>query len=494
MSSEEREQICRLVVHQARRLRDKGADGSCSSPFVKMTSGRERFITSVADKSPNPKWNEDCEFNITKGNPSVELLVCHRGKLLDDFLGMVTIHPMSEQGKQSISRKWYKLQHRPNKTKKDVKDRGEIDVSVEVLDNNLEYLCLDDVSEVIGHSVRAKRSSTLPVMSPGMRSKLTMSRIKNYIAPHRDGGPPSDFMVPERVKSISNDSGKASDSFTSDSPTSVRRTASFNASENFGSEESIESTGKSRKKGLRKKMKNAFGSLKREKTPHKDTSDSPYSSASSLPTEDPQQQLPCTDPSAQRSPCDEPSRPPPQLPQDVPRRNRIASTSDLHATPVAREPRPLSYPLRSISEDHIPLQVMFSQTDPQRAGHHGGGGSQQGADSGQSSTEDIKMRHSFRSGLPSLRKSNVCVTFDPSAVGGYGTREDAGEQQKPLPSQYMNMTKEALIRRLLLKEQLLRDRQRYVRELEDYTDNLLLKVILESPRLLERDFHPIKKS
>ena len=63
--------------------------------------------------------------------------------------------------------RWYKLQHRPNKTKKDVKDRGEIDVSVEVLDNNLEYLCLDDVSEVIGHSVRAKRSSTLPVMSPG---------------------------------------------------------------------------------------------------------------------------------------------------------------------------------------------------------------------------------------------------------------------------------------------------------------------------------------
>ncbi|XP_038053414.1 rab11 family-interacting protein 2-like [Patiria miniata] len=500
-SSSECSQVCRVVVHQARHLVAKGADGTWSSAFVKMSCGKERFMTSVTDKSPNPQWNEDCEFAITKEDSCVELLVYHRGKLLDIFLGMVTIPIGKLQESHAAITKWYKLQNRPGKSKKEHKDRGEIEVTVEVTEDSMESLAIGvdcDGSEVIGQeSTKAKRSSSLRSKSPGLKSKLKVPRLKSYTAVNKDDSAVPEF-ISGREKSDSNDSGRASDSIASESPVSERR-LSHNAEGNFGSQESVGSGGshsKDKKGGLRKRMKSAIGSLKRDKTHSKDPSHSPYSSESSLPSPSPDTHPhtphdahPDNTPSSSSS-----SSLPWQYLRNITHRNHTASTSELY-TPAPKAARPLSYPLRSISEEYIPLEVLNSYRG-QRAG--GGvcqkldGGEmpeQRDEDNSEQRSRDSKLRHSFRSGLPSLRKSNVSVTFDPSKETGYGTSAKEELYEEPLPAQYVKMTKEGLIRRLLLKERLLRERQQYIRELEDYTDNLLLKVILESPRLLDRDFH-----
>ncbi|XP_022094130.1 rab11 family-interacting protein 2-like [Acanthaster planci] len=494
MTSGEDGQLCRVVVHQTRHLVAKGADGTWSSAFVKMTCDKERFMTSVAEKSPNPQWNEDCEFTITRDDACVELWVYHRGKLLDVFLGMVAIPLGRLRNSHAAVTKWYKLQQRPGKSKKDSKDRGEIEITVEIMEDSAEPLAIGvdcDGSEVRGQdsTSKAKRSSSLRAKPPGLKSKLKVPRLKSYTAVSKDD---STCTLPEitgREKSDSNDSGRASDSIASESPASERR-LSHNAQGNFGSEESMGSDGshsKEKKGGLRKRMKSAIGSLKREKAHSKAPSQSPYSSESNLPSPSPEALHEILPPS---------SLPERYLPSDS-QPNHAASTSELY-TRVPKAARPLSYPLRSISEEYIPLEVLYSsrgQYQPRQRGgagkNPGGGGTQEQNDerSSDQSSRDSKLRHSFRSGLPSLRKSNVSVTFDPTKESGYGTSVNR-EEHEELPAQYVNMTKEGLIRRLLLKERLLRERQQYIRELEDYTDNLLLKVMLESPRLLDRDFHP----
>ncbi|XP_044573339.1 rab11 family-interacting protein 1 isoform X3 [Drosophila ananassae] len=123
---------CNVTVLRARGLQTKGKNGT-NNCFVTIALGKEKYQTSVKDKSePSVNWNEECELKIPdQGNRAELTLTClHRNNLsLDEFLGQVTL-PLNEMDVYDRPRaKWFKLESKPGKEKKN-KERGELEVRI----------------------------------------------------------------------------------------------------------------------------------------------------------------------------------------------------------------------------------------------------------------------------------------------------------------------------------------------------------------------------
>ncbi|KAM8938702.1 rab11 family-interacting protein 5 isoform 1-T1 [Pelodytes ibericus] len=131
-----------VTILQARGLRAKGKHGT-SDAFTLIQIGREKYSTSVVEKSPgSPEWKEECTFELAPGamerGEGSELLLTamHRALIgMDQFLGQVSI-PLQEvyQQGRSLRNQWYNLRSKPGKKEK---QRGEIQVSIQFTRNNL---------------------------------------------------------------------------------------------------------------------------------------------------------------------------------------------------------------------------------------------------------------------------------------------------------------------------------------------------------------------
>ncbi|XP_055681025.1 rab11 family-interacting protein 2 isoform X2 [Lutzomyia longipalpis] len=120
-----------VTVLKARGLLIKGKNGT-NNCFVTIALGKDKYQTSVKDKAENNvDWHEECELAIPdKGNRAELILTClHRNNFgIDEFLGQVTL-PLNEMGVYERPRsKWHKLASKPGKENK--KDRGELEVRI----------------------------------------------------------------------------------------------------------------------------------------------------------------------------------------------------------------------------------------------------------------------------------------------------------------------------------------------------------------------------
>uniref|UniRef100_T1JBB1 C2 domain-containing protein n=1 Tax=Strigamia maritima TaxID=126957 RepID=T1JBB1_STRMM len=120
-----------VVVHRARNLTIKGKNGT-NDAFVTIQLGKEKFQTSVKEKTDNPEWNEECELTIPDGNTScVVLTALHRNFVgLDKFLGQTQI-PLNDLFTSIYERsknRWYPLEAKKGKTSD--KKRGELEVRI----------------------------------------------------------------------------------------------------------------------------------------------------------------------------------------------------------------------------------------------------------------------------------------------------------------------------------------------------------------------------
>ncbi|PKU48506.1 rab11 family-interacting protein 5 isoform x1 [Limosa lapponica baueri] len=136
-----------VTVVRARGLRCKGGGGKpgTSDAYTIIQLGREKYSTSVAEKSTgNPEWREECAFELPPelGTPAglarggLVLTVMHRALVgMDRFLGqaLVPLEPALQQGRAPDER-WHKLHSKPGKKEK---ERGEILVSIQFTRNNL---------------------------------------------------------------------------------------------------------------------------------------------------------------------------------------------------------------------------------------------------------------------------------------------------------------------------------------------------------------------
>ncbi|XP_046407325.1 uncharacterized protein LOC124171933 [Ischnura elegans] len=121
-----------VTVHRARGLISKGKNGT-NDAFVTIALGKAKYRTSVKDKSSDiVEWHEECELPIPKqGNTAqIVLTALHRNLIgvADEFLGVVNIHLSDLDVYERPKNRWYKLENKPGKDNS--KERGELEVKV----------------------------------------------------------------------------------------------------------------------------------------------------------------------------------------------------------------------------------------------------------------------------------------------------------------------------------------------------------------------------
>uniref|UniRef100_A0A673B3T3 Rab11 family-interacting protein 2 n=1 Tax=Sphaeramia orbicularis TaxID=375764 RepID=A0A673B3T3_9TELE len=130
------------TVLQATGLQPKGKNGT-NDAYTIIQLGKEKYSTSVAEKTLNPVWREEASFELPglllEGNPEVYelcLIVMHRSLVgMDKFLGQRCIN-LNEifDNKERKKTDWYSLDSKPGKKRK---ERGRIQVSIQFMRNNM---------------------------------------------------------------------------------------------------------------------------------------------------------------------------------------------------------------------------------------------------------------------------------------------------------------------------------------------------------------------
>ncbi|CAB3361496.1 Hypothetical predicted protein [Cloeon dipterum] len=120
-----------VTVQKARDLLIKGKNGT-NDAFVTIALGKEKYQTSVKEKAVGAvEWHEECELQIPEqGNTAeVTLTVLHRSFLgVDEFLGMVTIPLADFDVYERPRNRWFTLTSKPGHQKS--KPRGELEVKI----------------------------------------------------------------------------------------------------------------------------------------------------------------------------------------------------------------------------------------------------------------------------------------------------------------------------------------------------------------------------
>uniref|UniRef100_H3CUL9 RAB11 family interacting protein 1 (class I) b n=1 Tax=Tetraodon nigroviridis TaxID=99883 RepID=H3CUL9_TETNG len=134
-----------VTVLQARGLKIKGKGGT-NDAFAVMQVGKEKYQTSVAEKSVAPAWREEATFDLPQQpgggggggaeRSTLHVHVLHRALVGPDKLlgqAVMNLAQLSQDTTRSKS-EWFKLL---DKTGKADKDRGEVLVDIQFLRNHM---------------------------------------------------------------------------------------------------------------------------------------------------------------------------------------------------------------------------------------------------------------------------------------------------------------------------------------------------------------------
>ncbi|KAM3926240.1 rab11 family-interacting protein 1 [Leptodactylus fuscus] len=130
-----------VTVLQAKALRSKGKAGT-NDAYAIIQLGKEKYSTTVAEKSLAPVWKEEASFEVpllhnnNQERCTVRIIVMHRALVgMDKFLGQLDLNLWElHQTKNRRKVQWYPLRSKPGKKEK---DRGQIEVEVEFKRNNM---------------------------------------------------------------------------------------------------------------------------------------------------------------------------------------------------------------------------------------------------------------------------------------------------------------------------------------------------------------------
>ncbi|XP_030044679.1 rab11 family-interacting protein 1, partial [Microcaecilia unicolor] len=130
-----------VTVLQAKALRTKGKAGT-NDAYCIIQLGKEKYSTSVSEKSLAPVWKEEATFELPllhQGNQercTLYVIVMHRALVgLDKFLGQAALNLWDlHQDKNRRKCQWYKLQSKPGKKEK---ERGQVEIDVQFMRNNM---------------------------------------------------------------------------------------------------------------------------------------------------------------------------------------------------------------------------------------------------------------------------------------------------------------------------------------------------------------------
>ncbi|XP_044256202.1 rab11 family-interacting protein 2 isoform X2 [Tribolium madens] len=121
-----------VTVQRAAGLLTKGKNKT-NDCFVTIALGKTKYQTSIKEKAdPDVEWHEECELPIPDQGNTAEIILTalhHNSFGVDEFLGRVAIPLNTLDIYERPKNKWYGLEAKPGKVGK-AKERGHLEVKI----------------------------------------------------------------------------------------------------------------------------------------------------------------------------------------------------------------------------------------------------------------------------------------------------------------------------------------------------------------------------
>ncbi|XP_027862467.1 rab11 family-interacting protein 2 isoform X2 [Xiphophorus couchianus] len=443
------------TVLQASSLQPKGKNGT-NDAYTIIQLGKEKYSTSVAEKTADPVWREEASFELPglllEGNPEVYVLsltVMHRSLVgMDKFLGQKTIN-LNEMfdNKQRKKTDWFSLESKPGKKKK---DRGRIEVSIQFMRNNMTASMFD--------------------LSMKEKPRSPFSKLKNKVKGRKNNGggsygDTSSAILPRSVVCDLEPSGRPA----AETKPKTKRPLLSGGQKLSAAHSMSDLIGNH----FRPKL-DSMNSIEESGGPHR-------RSQSEVPG--------YQDGEAHSDPFTDISDTLPQKYATLPR-NRNPFEGERGQQPWERAER------REKKEKVSLLERVTGKKEGRRAGNGGRSGS----------SGDLRSPNPFSADATadtnpfsfSYKTSDNKQTGNEDGLFGQKKKKDIFGKKNVAPpdtaANYSNLTFDEVVQELIKQKEVVRKKDAHIRELEDYIDNLLVRVMEETPSILRTPYEPKKKA
>ncbi|XP_042763692.1 rab11 family-interacting protein 2 isoform X6 [Panthera leo] len=418
-----------VTVLQAKDLKPKGKSGT-NDTYTIIQLGKEKYSTSVAEKTLEPVWKEEASFELPgllmQGNPEkyiLFLIVMHRSLVgLDKFLGQVAIN-LNDIFEDKQRRKT---------------DSHVPDASTEFSSGEMQMKSKPKKPFLLG----PQRLSSAHSMSDLTGTHISSEKLKSGTAGQT-------HLLGRQVDSF----GAVPESGSLKSP--HRRTLSFDTSKMNQPDSSVDEGDSSFGRqndpftNVTASLPQKFATLPRKKNPFEDSSESWDSSMNLF-----------------------------SKPVEVRKENK-------------REKR----------EKVSLFERVTGKKDSRRSDKLNNGGSDSPCDlkSPNAFSENRQDYFDYESTNPfttKFRASNIMPSssFHMNPTSNEDLRKIPDSNPFDATAGYRGLTYEEVLQELVKHKELLRRKDTHIRELEDYIDNLLVRVMEETPSILRVPYEPSRKA
>ncbi|KAK9541842.1 hypothetical protein VZT92_001860 [Zoarces viviparus] len=446
------------TVLQATGLQPKGKNGT-NDAYTIIQLGKEKYSTSVAEKTLSPVWKEEASFELPglllEGNPDVYelcLIVMHRSLVgMDKFLGQRSIN-LNEifDNKQRKKTDWYSLESKQGKKRK---DRGRIQVSIQFMRNNM-------TASMFDLSMKEKPRSPFSKLKDKMKGRK------------HDGGGFSDAssaILPRSAMCDSEPNQQSSAPEPQPQPEAKAKRPLLAGAHKLSAAHSMSDLIGTH---FRPKL-DSMNSIEESGGPHR-------RSQSEVPG--------YQDGEAHSDPFTGISDTLPQKYATLPR-NRNPFEGE-HGQPWDRAER------KEKKEKVSLLERVTGKKEGRKsnnAGRSGSSGDLRSPNpfSGDSQADTNPFISSYKA---SDKKSKG---YDDITFGHKKKKDIFGkkpEAKKESVLAYSNLSFEEVVQELIKQKEVVKKKDAHIRELEDYIDNLLVRVMEETPSILRTPYEPKKKA
>ncbi|NXH45249.1 RFIP2 protein, partial [Dicaeum eximium] len=486
-----------VTVLQAKGLKPKGKNGS-NDAYTIIQLGKEKYSTSVAEKTLDPIWKEEASFELPgllmQENPEkyiLYLIVMHRSLVgLDRFLGQVAISLNDIfEDKQRRKTEWFPLESRQGKR---TKDRGEINVNIQFMRNNM-------TASMFDLSMKDKTKSPFAKLKDKMKGRKndgTFSDTSSAIIPSTH--------VPDANLEVCSGEVQKSKPKKPFLLGPQRLSSAHSMSDLTGPHVSLEKM-KSSTVGythLFRRQLESFGSVDEGgnlKSPHRRTLSVDTSKMSQLDSTVDETAL-----EAQNDPFNV-SASLPQKFATLPRQKNpfeeSPATWDQNISLVSK-PVEIRKEIKKEKREKVSLfERVTGKKDSRRSDKLSNGGSESSSDLkspsafGEAHQEsfDYDSTNPFMANFkPTSMLPSSSFSVNPSGI------EDLRKKTEGNPfdaaAGYRNLTYEEVLQELVKHKEQLKKKDTHIRELEDYIDNLLVRVMEETPSILRVPYEPSRKA
>ncbi|XP_059373689.1 rab11 family-interacting protein 2-like [Carassius carassius] len=444
------------TVLQATDLQPKGKNGT-NDAYTIIQLGKEKYSTSVAEKTLSPVWREEASFELPgllmESNPEVYELcftVMHRSLVgLDKFLGQKIIN-LNEifDNKERRKTDWYTLDSRPGKKRK---DRGKIQVSIQFMRNNM-------TASMFDLSMRDKPRSPFSKLKERMKGRKhdgAFSDTSSAILP-RSGQNETDFLPDQHPHPQAAPEPKPKRSLLTGTQ---KLSAAHSMSDLIGTH-------------FRPKL-DSINSIEEKAAYHRHSQSDGYGCPTSDVPSDPFSDI--GDNMPQKYATLPRNRNPFEGDQGMlwgaEKREKKEKVGLLGRVTGKKEGKKTAAGMRIGSSGDLRSPNPFtSETNP-FVSHHRSSDNMRNP----TSNEDLTQR------------------FRTSPEKKHGMRNESEHLQVNMAA-YSNLSFEEVVQDLIKQKEVVRKKDAHIRELEDYIDNLLVRVMEETPSILRTPYEPKRRA